>query len=109
MKLAYLVNQYPKTSHTFIRREIAAMEALGLMVERFSIRPTLESLEDEIDEAERGRTRVVLDRGVKGLLASAVSVGALVGGGGGATGVADASLERALVPLSLTARILKKY
>src|SRR5205814_3745831 len=52
------------------------MEALGLMVERFSIRPTLESLEDEIDEAERGRTRVVLDRGVKGLLASAVSVGA---------------------------------
>ena len=76
MKLAYLVNQYPKTSHTFIRREIAAMEALGLMVERFSIRPTLESLEDEIDEAERGRTRVVLDRGVKGLLASAACVGA---------------------------------
>ena len=29
MKLAYLVNQYPKVSHTFIRREIAALESLG--------------------------------------------------------------------------------
>jgi glycosyltransferase involved in cell wall biosynthesis len=75
MKLAYLVNQYPKTSHTFIRREIAAVEALGLEVERFTIRPTLELLEDEVDEEERVRTRVVLDRGVVGLVESLAAVG----------------------------------
>jgi colanic acid/amylovoran biosynthesis glycosyltransferase len=75
MKLAYLVNQYPKTSHTFIRREIAAVEALGFEVERFTIRPTLEFLEDRLDEAERGRTRVVLEGGVMGLLGNLVAVG----------------------------------
>lgn len=31
MKIAYLTNEYPKTSHTFIRREIAGiMQALAL-------------------------------------------------------------------------------
>jgi glycosyltransferase involved in cell wall biosynthesis len=75
MKIAYLVNQYPKTSHTFIRREIAAVEALGFEVERFTIRPTLEDLEDRLDEEERGRTRVVLDGGVMGLLESLVAAG----------------------------------
>jgi glycosyltransferase involved in cell wall biosynthesis len=75
MKLAYLVNQYPKTSHSFIRREIAAIEALGIAVERFTIRPTLESLENHIDEAEKGRTKVVLDRGVLGLIQSTLRVG----------------------------------
>jgi colanic acid/amylovoran biosynthesis glycosyltransferase len=38
MKIAYLVNKYPKVSHSFIRREIAALEACGLLVARFSIR-----------------------------------------------------------------------
>jgi colanic acid/amylovoran biosynthesis glycosyltransferase len=75
MKLAYLVNQYPKTSHTFIRREIAAVEALGLEVERFTIRPTEELLEDRVDEAEKVRTKVVLDRGAIGLLESLLQVG----------------------------------
>jgi glycosyltransferase involved in cell wall biosynthesis len=75
MKLAYLVNQYPKTSHTFIRREIAAVEALGFQVERFTIRPTLEDLEDRLDEEERDRTRVVLAGGVRGLLQSLVTAG----------------------------------
>gem|GEM_PF-127207 len=67
MKLAYLVNQYPKVSHTFIRREIAAIEDLGVTVERFSIRPTLEHLDDAADQLERERTRVVLAAGVLGL------------------------------------------
>jgi glycosyltransferase involved in cell wall biosynthesis len=74
MKLAYLVNQYPKTSHTFIRREIAAMENLGIEVERFSLRRTFESLEDQSDEAEKQRTRVVLDRGVAGIAESTVKI-----------------------------------
>ena len=39
VKVAYLVNQYPAVSHSFIRREIVALEARGVTVERFSIRP----------------------------------------------------------------------
>ena len=38
MKLAYLMNTYPVTSATFIRREIAAIEANGVPVARFAIR-----------------------------------------------------------------------
>ena len=30
--IAYLINQYPKVSHTFIRREIAALEREGIEV-----------------------------------------------------------------------------
>ena len=47
MKVAYLVNQYPAVSHTFIRREIAALEGKGMAVERFSIRRSEHGLVDE--------------------------------------------------------------
>lgn len=60
MKVAYLVNQYPHVSHTFIRREIAMLEVLGVTVERFSIRPPPADLADDADRVERGRTRVLL-------------------------------------------------
>ncbi|MCA8965230.1 MAG: glycosyltransferase family 4 protein [Planctomycetes bacterium] len=39
MKVAYLVNLYPAPSHSFILREILALERLGVTVQRFSIRP----------------------------------------------------------------------
>jgi colanic acid/amylovoran biosynthesis glycosyltransferase len=68
MKLAYLVNQYPRVSHTFIRREIAALEAAGLEVARFSIRQSPEEVVDPADRAELARTRVILSVGVTGLL-----------------------------------------
>ena len=58
VKIAYLVSQYPAPSHTFIRREIAALRALGLEVDSFSIRPG-ESQTDE-DRAEEARTHYVL-------------------------------------------------
>ena len=38
-KVAYLVNQYPHVSHSFIRREIAGLEACGVEVERFAFKP----------------------------------------------------------------------
>ena len=38
MRVAYLVNQYPKISHSFIRREIHALERLGLAIDRIAIR-----------------------------------------------------------------------
>jgi glycosyltransferase involved in cell wall biosynthesis len=66
--IAYLVNQYPKMSHTFIRREILALEAVGQRIERYSIRRVSEDLADEADREEAKRTRVILDVGVVGLL-----------------------------------------
>ncbi len=62
MKLAYLVNQYPKISHSFIRRELLAVEALaGEPVLRVSIREVHEPLVDDDDIREKSLTRVLLD------------------------------------------------
>lgn len=66
MKLAYLVNQYPKVSHAFIRREVLALEAIGVPVVRFSVRAGA-GLVDDADRAEAARTTVVLAQGVAGL------------------------------------------
>lgn len=60
MKIAYLINQYPKPSHTFIRREIQALERLGVEIFRISIRGWNDVLADKQDELERERTRYVL-------------------------------------------------
>src|SRR5438874_5166222 len=68
MKVAYLVNQYPHVSHSFIRREIAALETLGVTVERFSVRPSPADLVDPADQAERQRTHILLAAGLFGLL-----------------------------------------
>jgi glycosyltransferase involved in cell wall biosynthesis len=75
MKVAYLVNQYPKVSHTFIRREIAALEADGVEVVRWSIRPCPDRLVDEADKAEEARTRVVLRAGPLRLLGGLLRTG----------------------------------
>src|SRR5436309_692388 len=74
LRLAYLVNQYPKVSHAFIRREIAAVESLGIPVERFSLRRCKEHLPEEADQAELRRTRVVLEAGVVHLISALVRV-----------------------------------
>ncbi len=68
MTIAYLVNQYPKVSHSFIRREIAAIEACGIRVARFSIRTCGAELVDEVDKLEQELTQVVLEIGKVGLL-----------------------------------------
>src|SRR3954470_24579463 len=60
MKIAYLVNQYPKVSHTFIRREITAVEALGLSVRRIAVRGSEEELVDQRDLQERSITHYIL-------------------------------------------------
>lgn len=61
-RIAYLVNQYPLGSHTFIRREIAALEQLGFDVVRVSIRDTSHGLVDPDDVDEARRTAVLLPR-----------------------------------------------
>lgn len=68
MHIAYFVNQYPKVSHAFIRREIKALEAQGAQVHRFALRGWADPLVDVEDEEERQRTRFVLRGGVKGLI-----------------------------------------
>lgn len=74
MTIAYLVNQYPKVSHSFIRREIAGVEASGTKVSRFSIRSCGSELVDEEDKQELKKTRIVLDVGKFGLLWALLSV-----------------------------------
>lgn len=74
MTIAYLVNQYPKVSHSFIRREIAGLEACGVQVARFSIRSCGSELVDEADKLELEKTRIVLGVGVLGLLASLLGI-----------------------------------
>src|SRR5487761_670443 len=68
LKLAYFVNQYPKVSHSFIRREILALERQGFEVVRIALRGWDGPLPDEEDQRERQRTRYVLRRGVWSLL-----------------------------------------
>jgi len=60
MKLAYLLNSYPMTSTTFIRREISAIERAGVPVKRFAVRHWSERLVDPQDMSERGRTEYLL-------------------------------------------------
>ncbi|MBX3621804.1 MAG: glycosyltransferase family 4 protein [Rhizobacter sp.] len=67
-RIAYIVNQYPKVSHSFIRREISALERLGLQVERMSIRGWNDTLVDADDLQERKITRYALQGGVLSLL-----------------------------------------
>ena len=65
MKLAYLTSQYPATSHTFISREVAAVRALGIDLDTFSIRPPSEAeLRDPALAAETKTTFTVLNQPV---------------------------------------------
>jgi glycosyltransferase involved in cell wall biosynthesis len=72
VKLAYLVNTYPRASHTFIRREIQALERLAVPVHRFAMRSDREALVDAGDIAEDFRTEHVLEMGVLRLLTTAM-------------------------------------
>lgn len=68
LRIAYFVNQYPKVSHSFIRREIQALERQGVSVQRIALRGWDGELVDANDWLEREGTRYVLKAGVAGLL-----------------------------------------
>lgn len=68
LRIAYLVNQYPKVSHSFIRREILALERQGFQVLRIAVRGWKDALVDEEDLQERSRTRYILQGGLVPLL-----------------------------------------
>ena len=68
MNIAYFVNQYPKITHSFIRREILALERQGFVILRIALRGWNEELVDAEDRQERTRTRYVLQAGLIPLL-----------------------------------------
>lgn len=78
MRVAYLINQYPKVSHSFIRREILALERHGFEVMRIALRGWDLELVDPEDLQERTHTRYVLRDGLLPLL-SALIVAVLKG------------------------------
>jgi len=68
LKIAYFINHYPKVSHSFIRREILALERQGFEVQRIALRGWDDRLPDADDVQERERTRYVLRHGAWGLV-----------------------------------------
>jgi glycosyltransferase involved in cell wall biosynthesis len=75
MKVGYLVNTYPSPSHSFIRREIRALERMGIEVHRFALRADRGPLVDPADLEELARTEHVLDRAGRLPLALVAAVG----------------------------------
>ena len=59
MKIAYFTSIYPAVSHTFIRREILALEKLGVSIGRFALRPG-DGIVDAVDLEELKKTRYIL-------------------------------------------------
>lgn len=76
LRIGYLVNTYPRPSHSFIRREIAAIESLGHPVHRLAMRGDAGALSDPADLAEHQRTERILEAGAARLLADLVARGA---------------------------------
>ncbi len=68
LRLAYLMNQYPAVSHTFVRRELRQIERMGHSVLRLSIRGADHAPVDPQDLEEQGRTVRCLSQPARRLL-----------------------------------------
>lgn len=68
MRITYFINQYPKVSHSFIRREILALERQGFDIQRVALRGWDGELVDADDLSEREKTQYVLKGGITALL-----------------------------------------
>lgn len=73
MKLAYLTNQYPSISHSFIRREIEALERRGCAVTRYSVRKSEHGDLSEEDRREAAKTTTIIDAGAASLVEAMLS------------------------------------
>ncbi|WP_134726286.1 glycosyltransferase family 4 protein [Paracoccus luteus] len=73
-RIGYVVNTYPRGSHSFIWREIQALERAGATVTRFAARPPDEAPADAIIAAEQART-VYLNAGRAALSRAALRSG----------------------------------
>ena len=74
MKVLYLVNQYPKISHTFIRREIKALEQQGLSIVRVASTNNPAELVDQEDLDELPKTRLLVKGQAKALLKALIKI-----------------------------------
>jgi len=74
MQITYLINQYPKVSHSFIRREILALEKQGANVQRIAQRGWDDKLVDAQDLSEREKTQYIVKQGLLSLIQSAIKV-----------------------------------
>ena len=63
-RVAYVVSEYPKVSHSFIRREILALERRGWRILRVAMRGWDSILVDPSDIQERNKTLFVLKGGM---------------------------------------------
>lgn len=61
--IGYVVNTYPRPSHSFIRREIMALESAGWTIRRFAMRGIPAELIDPDDLTEHARTERILEAG----------------------------------------------
>ena len=66
--IAYVLNTYPQPSHSFIRREIAVLEATGQPITRIAMRRATMPLVDPLDRGEEAKTDYLLERGALHLL-----------------------------------------
>jgi len=60
MKIGYFTNQYPKVSHSFIRREILALEKMGTSISRYALKSDRNELIDQNDIEEYKKTKYIL-------------------------------------------------
>jgi colanic acid/amylovoran biosynthesis glycosyltransferase len=72
MIVGYILNVYPRPNHSFIRRELAALEAQGVTAHRYALRSCPEAV-DPADLEESRRTRFILERGYLTLLLHSLS------------------------------------
>jgi colanic acid/amylovoran biosynthesis glycosyltransferase len=75
-RIAYLTNQYPMVSHSFIRREILALERQGYEVLRVALRGWRADLVDAEDISEQRKTHYVLRNGFIRVLLPMVKIAA---------------------------------
>jgi len=59
MQIAYLASRYPHVSHTFIRREVAALRRRGVRIDTFSLRAS-DELMSELDRQEHATTTAIV-------------------------------------------------
>lgn len=71
--VAYILNQYPKVSHSFIRTEIHGLESRGIHVQRYAMRGWDAELVDPLDRQEQALTRYVLRGGAWPLIGALLS------------------------------------
>jgi colanic acid/amylovoran biosynthesis glycosyltransferase len=74
LKIGYLMNSYPMTSTTFIRREMESLEALGVEIKRYAVRHWSEPLVDPIDIQAQSETHYLLTGNATNLLLSFIVV-----------------------------------